>query len=132
MRSKNAWILALMRALGLSAAVKMREQRGDPPAGSSLIDAEDPGAALRAAQQEDGSFGGDVARTGAALLSWALLGQSAQDESVARARRWLESQPDALAELAIQAAANPGARDPRWRALCIRGPEGRLLARLLV
>lgn len=112
----------LLEALGLGARIKARRKRAHPP---------DPGPGFEHAQGPDGSIAQDVARTGAALLVWALEGTPADAPQVQAARAWLESQPDALAELALRAARSPGPPDPRCTALCIRGPEGRRLAALL-
>lgn len=97
----------------------------------------DPGLALAGQQAADGSFGGDAARTAAALVLLVLLGHTRRaglrQRVVQKAARWLEdhSSPEARLALEVLAAAESGAapvRDARWEPLLGAGAEGRALA----
>lgn len=121
---------ALRQQLTLGAGVKARRQRSTG-LGADHRPALPEAERLRALQAPDGSFGQDVARTGAALLVWTQLGEPPESPPVARARAWLAGHPDALAELALECARQRSLADPRLSALCIRGVEGRMLAALL-
>lgn len=132
-------LAALDRLSGLSEgpAIKGRKHRAVPT--TDLCAAPDPAAALVALQSPDGSFGGDAARSAAALASLALLGHTRQTgahrERAIAAARWLEDQNDALGTLALDllSAAESGAAKPedlRYAALGARGAEGELFANL--
>jgi Ca-activated chloride channel family protein len=99
---------------------------------------EAPDALLARTQRADGSYGGDVARTAAALLALVLLGngrrRGPRARVVAKAAAWLEQHRDApLAVAALDAleAADEG-RAPTasaaWEALTQADVEGHLLA----
>lgn len=95
-----------------------------------------PASELARTQDADGSFGGSVARTVAALLTLLLLGHTRRTGSrrrtVAKAAAWLAGQSDPLATLALTALAEaergstPSPTDD-WRALVSAGREGQAL-----
>lgn len=124
---------ALLAALGLSSGVKLRGKR--PPAALGAVD--DPHRLLSASVGPDGSVEGDVARTAAALACLLLLQTPFEDERVVRARRWLKAhEHDALAGFVLglcveRESGAPLRPGPSWLPLGVRGPEGRLLHRLL-
>ncbi len=96
-----------------------------------------PDAELAATQGADGSFGGDVARTAAALFTLILLGntrtQGLRKRNVQKAASWLlgRTEPEALLALAALHAAERGeAPATPSAALLGAGREGRLLADL--
>jgi hypothetical protein len=115
--------------------------RADAAPSEERAAAEAPDAQLARTQRADGSFGGDVARTAAALLALVLLGNARRRgpraRVVSKAAAWLEQHRDApLAVAALDAleAADEG-RTPTasaaWPALAQAGAEGRLLAAVL-
>lgn len=117
---------------------KAREAKGStdgrgvgPEAGEGV------GAWLARTQGADGSFGGDVGRTAAALLLLVLDGNTRRKglrrRTLAKAATWLAGQGGALAELALNAlaAAESGpipAPEAGWSALHGCGDEGVVLA----
>lgn len=112
--------------------------KGDGPRSASLnrpADGVRPDAQLAATQGADGSFGGDVARTAAALLVLVLLGSTRtaglRKRNVQKAAAWLATRTEPVARMALDAlaAAERGERvvGP-WPALNLAGPEGALLA----
>lgn len=115
------------------AAAPARAEEGGAP--------EDPAGALARSQSADGSFGGDVARTAAALLTLVLLGHTRRRglrrRAVTKAAAWLSARAgDARAALALAALASAeGGRPPSpeedWRVLTGAGVEGGYLAALL-
>ncbi|TNE90885.1 MAG: VWA domain-containing protein [Deltaproteobacteria bacterium] len=92
---------------------------------------------LARTQSADGSFGGDVARTAAALLALVLLGHTRRTglrkRTVLKAARWLEAhRGDALVDAALAALeqAERGttpAGGADWQPLFAAGPEGGML-----
>ena len=94
--------------------------------------------ALARMQGADGSFGGDIGRTAAALLALLLRGHTRRmglrSRTVIKAAAWLEQhRSDARANLALSAleAAERGESlvpDAAWRALVGLGAEGQALA----
>lgn len=100
--------------------------------------AADPASDLARTQGADGSWGADVARTAAALLTLILLGHTRRTGSrrrvVLKASVWLQQHgSDPLAQLALAAldAAERGenvAADDAWRPLYAAGHEGSTLA----
>ncbi len=108
-----------------------------PPADAAPAD---PSARLARQQGADGSFGGSVERTAAAVLALVLLGHTrrkgARRRVLLKAAQWLQGKSDAAAVLALQALADaeagkPAAPDEAWRALTGCGAEGAVLAGLL-
>jgi len=101
----------------------------------------DPSAALAQSQGADGSFGGDIARTAAALLTLILLGHTRRKglrrRTVSKAAAWLAAHsgdPSADLALAALAQAERGqapAPSERWRDLRGAGPEGGYLTALM-
>jgi len=101
----------------------------------------DPAAALAQSQGADGSFGGDVARTAAALLTLILLGHTRRKglrrRTVTKAAAWLAARAgDAQADLALAALAQAErgqapAPTGSWRDLRGAGPEGGYLSSLM-
>lgn len=94
-----------------------------------------PDAILAATQGADGSFGGDVARTAAALLTLILLGNTRtrglRKRNVQKAAAWLQNrtEADAVRVLAALDAAEAGGPHPAaWATLLGAGPEGKLLS----
>lgn len=99
----------------------------------------DPEVALVRTQGVDGSFGGDVARTTAALLALVLLGHTRRTglrrRAVLKAAAWLagRSEPVARRALEVLEAAEAGTSptwEASWDALLGAGEEGRLLGGL--
>ncbi len=94
-------------------------------------------AGLARTQQADGSFGGDVARTIAALLFLVLSGHTrrtgARRRTVAKAAKWLDrhrSEPGVAAALATLEKAEAGesiTADASWSPFYTAGSEGRAL-----
>jgi Ca-activated chloride channel family protein len=103
--------------------------------------AADPGAALARAQGADGSFGGDIHRTAAALLALVLLGNTrhvgARKRVVLKAAQWLAAhtaEPHASVALAALNRVERGddaGRKHELRMLADASPEGRILAAVL-
>lgn len=103
-----------------------------PPAGAGLE------STLATSQSADGSFGGDVGRTAAALLALVVLGHTsrrgARRRVVQKAARWLEARRGhEAADLALSllARVESGGTKPtadEVRSLVVYEPEGRLLA----
>lgn len=101
----------------------------------------DAAAALAQSQSADGSFGGDVRRTAAALLTLVLLGHTRRKgvrrRTVTKAEAWLaqhSGNAHADAALAALEAAEQGlspARGEAWKQLCDADEEGGYLAALL-
>jgi hypothetical protein len=94
-----------------------------------------PDATLAATQGADGSFGGDVARTAAALLTLILLGNTRtrglRKRNVQKAAAWLQNRTEADAVrvlAALDAAEAGGPHVTAWATLLGAGPEGKLLA----
>ncbi|MFT5460289.1 MAG: hypothetical protein ACI9K2_006806, partial [Myxococcota bacterium] len=96
----------------------------------------EPGARLAAAQSADGSFGGDVARTAAALLALVLLGHTRRrgnrSRTVRKAASWLATQSGPLARAALHAlttaeAGTTPAPSAEWQTLEGAGAEGAAL-----
>lgn len=121
-----------------------------PNQGPARADAEAPAAstpadveqALVKGQKADGSYGGDVARTAAALITLLLLGHTRQAglrrRTVSKAARWLKGHAGARwadhALAALEAAeAGQGWRDEAAlkQLVAAAGAEGRLLSSLL-
>ncbi|MCB9673910.1 MAG: VWA domain-containing protein [Alphaproteobacteria bacterium] len=107
------------------------------PDASAAPPSSDAAGDLARSQSADGSFGGDVARTAAALLALVLLGNTRRTGSrrrtVAKAAQWLQAHAsDPLAALALKllaeaesgAAVTPG---DAWAPLFQAGTEGRAL-----
>jgi len=100
--------------------------------------ASDPGGVLARAQAADGSFGGDVARTAAALVALVLLGNTRRSgvrrRTVIKAAQWLSAHrgvPEAdLALGALEAAERGDTPAADWAILTGDHPEGRILADL--
>jgi len=110
----------------------VRRQKAEAP--STPID---PAGSLARSQGADGSYGGDVARTAAALLALVVLGHTrrrgVRQRAVLKAAAWLEPRrSDPAAALALEAleAAESG-EAPRpvavWAALYEAGLEGEVL-----
>ncbi|MCB9759086.1 MAG: VWA domain-containing protein [Alphaproteobacteria bacterium] len=107
------------------------------PAARRAVDTSALAQRLAASQDADGSFGGDVARTAAALLALVLFGHTRRKglrrRAVLKAASWLEahrSRPEAAAALEALAAAEAGHRPQptgAWAALRAAGPEGEVL-----
>lgn len=101
----------------------------------------DPAGQLARSQGADGSFGGDLRRTAAALLALVLLGHTRRSglrrRAVIKAALWLQSrqdQPAAALALAALKAAERGEENsptPDWSALADGSAEGRVLQELL-
>jgi hypothetical protein len=115
--------------------------RAAPPA-KEQADAADPAGDLARSQSADGSFGGDVARTAAALLALVRLGHTRRAglrrRTVLKAATWLAAHAaqDARAVLALGALdraerGEPTAQTAAWAQLASAGAEGRILADLL-
>ncbi|MCB9525579.1 MAG: VWA domain-containing protein [Myxococcales bacterium] len=106
------------------------------PAPAAPSSPADPAAELARRQGADGSFGGNVARTAAALVLLVKLGHTRRKglrrRAVLKAARWLEGQGSPLAAqaLAILAAAEAGQAWPAGdlSALTAAAPEGAWLA----
>ena len=98
---------------------------------------DDPAGVLARTQGADGSYGGDVARTAAALLALVVLGHTRRSGTrqrvVLKAAAWLEARrAEPLAALALGAleAAERGEApkpDGAWEPLYGAGAEGRIL-----
>lgn len=108
-----------------------RPGRGAAPTGGA------PDAVLAATQGADGSFGGDVARTAAALVVLVLLGNTRtaglRKRNVTKAAAWLAGRTEpaaALALAALEAAERGESPVGPWPSLVAAGPEGALLAAL--
>lgn len=92
----------------------------------------DPAGTLARSQGADGSYGGDVARTVAALVALVVLGHTRRTglrrRTVLKAAKWLQGRSESLAvqALAWLAAAESGAVDDPKQFLC-SGPEGEIL-----
>lgn len=129
------------------AAPKAKAVHAKPSSKSEVVREEavntpalDEGALARM-QGADGSFGGDLARTVAALLTLLLKGHTRRSglrsRTVTKAAAWLEQyRGQAQADLALNAlaAAERGESlqpDAAWRALCSAGAEGQALAQVL-
>ncbi len=121
----------------LAAPAKKRAAKADRAEKAAKAEAPDPSAHLAGQQSADGSFGGDLARTAAALVLLVLLGHTRRtglrQRVVQKAARWLQGRSEAEARLALEIleAAEAGsrpARDDRWAPLLAAGEEGRLLA----
>ena len=103
--------------------------------------AADPGAELARTQSADGSYGGSVARTAAALLALVVLGNTRhaglRKRAVLKAATWLgkhAADPNASVALAALARVERGddaGRKHELRMLVDESPEGRILAGLL-
>ena len=101
----------------------------------------DPAGKLARSQAADGSFGGDVTRTAAALLALVLLGHTRRaglrKRTVVKAAAWLANHathPHAAAALAALEAAERGESPPpapTWRQMTHAGDEGSALATAL-
>jgi hypothetical protein len=99
----------------------------------------DPSGELARSQAADGSFGGDVARTAAALLALVLLGHTRRTGSrrrtVLKAAQWLaQHTSDPLAALALRLldaaeAGEPVKAGAEWAPLFAAGSEGAALSR---
>ncbi len=108
------------------------------PAPKQKVAPSDPAAQLAATQSADGSWGGDLRRTCAALLALVALGHSRsrglRKRAVSKAAEWLSRQEDALARdvLAVLDAAERGdAYDlAPFAALKTADPEGAVLGEL--
>jgi hypothetical protein len=132
---------ARKRSAPMREAEKKKEAAPKGGAGAAAAGpqgGEDTGAWLARTQGADGSYGGDVARTAAALLLLLIDGNTRRKglrrRTVAKAAAWLALQQDALATLALQAldAAEAGTRPiagTEWSALFAGGDEGSVLAR---
>lgn len=114
-----------------------RERNVSPPPREQ---AADPAATLAGRQYADGSFGGEVARTAAALVLLVLLGHTRRtglrQRVVLKAARWLGQRSEPVATLALRllAEAEGGQeikRGPGWEALLAAGEEGKMLAECL-
>lgn len=122
------------------AAPASKSEVAREEAAPSNAPALDEGALARM-QGADGSFGGDIARTVAALLALLLKGHTRRSglrsRTVTKAAAWLEQyRGQAQVDLALNAlaAAERGEAlqpDAAWRALCSAGAEGRALAQVL-
>jgi len=106
----------------------------------------DPSGEIARAQQADGSFGGDVSRTAAALIALVFLGHTRRKglrrRTVQKAAKWLEVYREeawAILALDVLQRAEAGERPDEFlpamaselRELTKAGPEGRLLAQLM-
>jgi hypothetical protein len=117
-----------------------REEALDEAAGDGGTGEELAGQLARA-QSADGSFGGDVGRTAAALLALVKLGHTRRSgdrrRTVLKAATWLakhSGDPRAALALRALAAAEAGAPlspDADWRALAAAGREGRILSSVI-
>ncbi len=113
------------------------QRLGPPSSRSEGAPQQRPDAFLAGTQGADGSFGGDVLRTAAALLALILLGNTRsaglRKRNVQKAAAWLatQSHPEAVAALAALEAAERGVMPVGpWPALVAAGVEGRELAGL--
>ncbi len=125
------------------AKVRVFDADGAPEARSAPAPSSPPaelGAILAREQRADGSFGGDVRRTAAAVLALVLLGHTRRSGRRSRvllkAFRWLEgrTEPEAVLARNILQAAEAGQTptpDAAWRKLCDALPEGKMLAAAL-
>ncbi|RPH55226.1 VWA domain-containing protein, partial [bacterium] len=105
-----------------------REAPGEPA---------DPAGTLARSQGADGSYGGDLARTAAALLALVVLGHTRRSGTrqrvVLKAAAWLEArrtEPLAALALNVLEAAERGEApkpDGSWEPLYGTGAEGRIL-----
>jgi Ca-activated chloride channel family protein len=101
----------------------------------------DPGAELARTQSADGSYGGDVHRTAAALLALVLLGNTRivglRKRAVLKAAAWLQARAAdphasvALAALTRVERGDDAGRKVELRMLVEATPEGRILGAVL-
>ncbi len=120
----------------VKAAFGMQHERAEADAAPEPTGSAD--AILAASQSADGSFGGDVRRTVAALVALVLLGHTRRrglrKRTVAKAAAWLiahATDRDVARALALLNAAEAGQPlDRNWSHLHGAGPEGAELAAL--
>lgn len=140
--SGSSSIGSLFSALGqVFSSSKESKKVRDNDAGAEKK-AETFGSLLARSQSADGSFGGDIGRSAAALLVLLLLGSTRTSGNrrrvVSKLATWLEAHSsDARATLALNALtvfeATPGTSHalPGWESLTSEGDEGAMLAELL-
>ncbi|MCB9743140.1 MAG: hypothetical protein H6740_11115, partial [Alphaproteobacteria bacterium] len=114
------------------ALEQRRTARKQAPAGPK-----DPAGELARTQSADGSFGGEVGRTAAALVALLLDGHTRRKgnrrRAVMKAAAWLQrhaAEPLAALALELLAQAEAGGalqREARWSPLYLQGPEGAIL-----
>lgn len=121
---------------GRAAPAKAEEARREQAPAEASADAR-----LAVLQGADGSFGGDVARTAAALLALLVLGhtrrQGARQRTVLKAAQWLEGRRgDPAAALALDALARAERGEsplqvPGWEALAPASAEAAVLREVM-
>ena len=130
---------------GLLSSKKIAESKTtgshQVPVDKRAVQKHDAGSIART-QSADGSFGGDVGRTAAALLVLLLLGNTRtkgdRRRTVQKALDWLRAQPtDVRAAVAMEALEWVEQKgldvsvNADWRLLTSDGPEGQMLHQLL-
>ncbi|MES2640773.1 MAG: VIT domain-containing protein [Myxococcota bacterium] len=118
-------------------AREMARKESAPSAAAGV----DPGAELARTQSADGSYGGDVHRTAAALLALVLLGNTRivglRKRAVLKAAAWLQARAAdphasvALAALTRVERGDDAGRKVELRMLVEDTPEGRILGAVL-
>ncbi len=129
----------MMERSSVAAPGGRAPQMPRPAADPNVAERRDLTSRLATTQDADGSFGGDVGRTAAALLALLLLGHATTHGSrrrvVQKAATWLEAhttRPAARLALDVLRRVEGGGPTPAWdevQMLTDRGPEGAMLAR---